>query len=156
MSIQSIKQSGLGSGKFQSVGGVVKKRFAEADFLVIAGGGAGGGGAQPGGGAGGYRSSWNNETSGGGGASESPQAIELGRVYTCTVGGGGARATDDTSGSLYSNTNTNDSTAGSNSVFADITSIGGGCGGADTSTEDLVLEVELLEQLIKVMMVEQM
>ena len=48
MGIQSINQSGLGSGKFASINGAVKKRYSETDFLVVAGGGAGGGGAQPG------------------------------------------------------------------------------------------------------------
>ena len=87
------------------------------DYLVIAGGGAGGcyafGG---GGGAGGYRSSFLSETSGGGGASEDALSLGTG-TYTVTIGAGGAGVT-------YPNT----SNQGSNSVFNQTTSVGGGDG----------------------------
>ena len=90
------------------------------DFLVIAGGGAGAdsngdGGGGGGGGAGGYRCSFNNETSGGGAVSESALSIIDGTSVTVTVGAGATVST----------------TQGENSVFANITSIGGG-GGART------------------------
>lgn len=76
------------------------------DFLVIAGGGStsGLGGA---GGAGGYRTSYG--TSGENSSPEAQMSLNTGVTYTVTVGAGG---------SFNSN--------GSNSVFNDITSIGGG------------------------------
>jgi hypothetical protein len=81
----------------------------QVDYLVIAGGGGGSMG-RGGGGAGGYRTSAG--TSGGGGSAESTLSLDAGTSYTVTVGAGGA----------------ND-TAGSNSVFSTVTSIGGGEGG---------------------------
>lgn len=84
---------------------------AEVSFLVVAGGGSSY--VNSGGGAGGYRSSWNNETSGGGSPAESAVIPVQGTSYTVTVGAGG-------SGSAVS---------GSNSVFADRTSLGGGRSG---------------------------
>ena len=89
----------------------------EVDFLVIAGGG--GGGSDPdsgwggGGGAGGYRNSYNNETSGGGSSAENNLLLSANTNYTVTVGNGGAGDTN-----------------GQDSVFATITSVGGGAGGA--------------------------
>jgi len=91
------------------------------DFLVIAGGGSGGGdfgaGWGGGGGAGGYRNSYNNEPSGGGATSENSFIPTLATNYTVTVGEGG-----------ISNNN------GANSIFANITSIGGGSGGDSPSS----------------------
>ena len=83
------------------------------EYLVIAGGGGGGrsqGGG--GGGAGGYRSSVSGESSGGGASAEMVLSAGPSINYTVTVGAGGASRT-----------------AGSNSVFNTITSIGGGRGG---------------------------
>jgi hypothetical protein len=85
-----------------------------SDFLVIGGGGGGGSNRGGGGGAGGYRTSVG--TSGGGAAAESPLALYIGVPYTVTVGAGGGSATN-----------------GSNSVFASITSLGGGRGEGATS-----------------------
>tara|TARA_R100000655_G_scaffold25777_5_gene52859 strand:+ start:510 stop:1514 length:1005 start_codon:yes stop_codon:yes gene_type:complete len=96
------------------------KRFAETtaadpsvtvDYLVVAGGGGGcdnsiGGG----GGAGGLRTSYGS-TSGGGASAESSLTLALSTNYTVTVGAGGAYITN-----------------GSDSVFATITSTGGGHG----------------------------
>lgn len=86
------------------------------EYLVIAGGGGGrsvssGGGSygMGAGGGGGYRSSISGEFSGGGASAESVFAATPGTAYTVTVGAGGP--------------NTNN---GSNSVFATITSLGGG------------------------------
>jgi hypothetical protein len=59
-----------------------------ADFLVVAGGGGGGNSGGGGGGAGGYRNSFSTESSGGGGSSEASLALNIGRVYTITVGAG--------------------------------------------------------------------
>ena len=92
------------------------------DYLVIAGGGSGGMNYGGGGGAGGYRNSFNNETSGGGASAETALAITQGVAYTVTVGAGGAsQFTLNVAGNN-----------GSNSVFATITSIGGGAGGASS------------------------
>jgi hypothetical protein len=82
------------------------------DFLVIAGGGGASGG---GGGAGGYRTSWVSggantpKASGGGQSVLSPITANFATPYTITVGAGGG---------LY--------TVGNDSVFATITSKGGG------------------------------
>ena len=93
-----------------------------ADFLVIAGGGSGGasGAGGGGGGAGGYRTSAG--TSGGGGSAESALSLITNIPYTVTVGAGGAGY----SASGYNTTRNN----GSNSVFATVTSSGGGGGSA--------------------------
>ena len=90
------------------------------DYLVIAGGG--GGSRYGGGGAGGYRNSYNNETSGGNSSSETSLTLEPLTTYTITVGSGG-NGGNRTAGST-----------GSNSVFATITSIGGGHGSATDYT----------------------
>ena len=81
------------------------------DYLVVAGGGGGcdnsiGGG----GGAGGLRTSYGS-TSGGGASAETALTITAGPSYTVTVGAGGGSITN-----------------GSDSVFATITSTGGGHG----------------------------
>lgn len=100
-------------------------------YLVIAGGGSGGadpsnGASAAGGGAGGYRNSYLGDTYSGGSSSlESPLAITLGTNYTVTVGAGGA--VPPNTGSSWNN--------GNNSVFASITSLGGG-GGNNVNTVD--------------------
>ena len=100
------------------------------DYLVI-GGGGGGAGTQNsgyscggGGGAGGYRNSYNSETSGGGGSSETGITVSSSTNFTVTVGAGGAGG----AASTYSN-----GSAGSDSVFGSITSVGGGYGSADST-----------------------
>jgi hypothetical protein len=101
-------------------------------YLVVAGGAAGGGaydnvsGTAGGGGAGGYRSSVTGESSGGGGSAESALSVSPGTAYTVTVGAGGAAVTN--SSAL--------GTAGSNSVFGSITSVGGGGGGGGNEDND--------------------
>lgn len=90
----------------------------KAESLVVAGGGAGGEGfrgqgsfAGGGGGAGGYRSSVSGESSGGGALAEDPIVLLSGETYSVVVGAGGPRKFE-----------------GSDSRFASIVSIGGGCG----------------------------
>ena len=98
------------SGTFEITSG-----SGDIEFLVIAGGGgASGRDVGGGGGAGGYRSSVSGESSGGGGSAET--ALTLGKgSYTVTVGAGGAGGAD---GGVASQ--------GNDSVFATITSVGGG------------------------------
>ena len=88
-------------------------------FLVVAGGGGGNRNNGGGGAGGGLRTSWAGG-SGGGGASESQASISPGTNYIVTVGAGG---TVGTGSSPYYGT------IGNSSVFAGITSIGGGYGG---------------------------
>ena len=87
-------------------------------FLVIGGGGAGGGTGQAGGGgAGGYRTSWGTgNVSGGLTPVETPITPNLGTAYTITVGAGGAGVANSIGNK------------GSDSIFATITSEGGGPG----------------------------
>jgi hypothetical protein len=89
-------------------------------FLVVAGGGAGnisnGGGA----GAGGLRTSWAGG-SGGGGVSESQVEMSIGSNYIVTIGAGGVQSTANPS-TIASD--------GSDSIFYNITSNGGGAGGS--------------------------
>ena len=82
------------------------------DYLVVAGGG-GGGSTGGGGGAGGMRCTVT--ATGGSGSLESSFGINRGTNYTVTVGAGGAGGTGGGNG-----------TKGSDSVFATITSEGGG------------------------------
>ena len=82
----------------------------QVTYLVIAGGGGGGDFRAGGGGAGGYRSSVTGELSGRNSTAESPLTALTGTAYSVQVGAGGS----------YQN--------GSDSVFASITSIGGGAG----------------------------
>jgi hypothetical protein len=84
------------------------------DYLVIAGGGGGSTNEAGGGGAGGLRSTLT--ATGGLGSLETPLSLSSGTQYTVTIGGGGNAA--GTNG-----------VQGSNSVFASITSTGGGGGG---------------------------
>jgi hypothetical protein len=96
--------------------------FFTTDFLVVAGGGGGttvnNVTAQGGGGAGGFRSSVT--TSGGGAAALDPLTLSTDTNWSVTVGaGGGVNA------------------KGSNSVFSNITSLGGGRNSnSDASTRD--------------------
>ena len=97
-------------------------------YLVIAGGGGGGVGDLGavayggGGGAGGYRTNVTGQTSGASSSAEAALTISTGNK-TVTVGAGGAGASGDNQLG----------TAGGDSVFDSITSIGGGRGGANTS-----------------------
>jgi Fibronectin type III domain len=100
------------------------------DYLVIAGGGAGGGvqnaggyhAGGGGGGAGGLRSTVTN--TGGGGALETVLSPTLNTNYSVQVGAGGTAL----------NSGTMEASPGVNSVFATITSIGGGRGYTGGST----------------------
>lgn len=92
------------------------------EYLVVAGGGGSGGittasstnYSRGGGGAGGLRTSHASDTSGGGGSTESTLTLSPNTNYTVTVGAGGAAGSK-----------------GEDSVFATITSEGGGQLGAD-------------------------
>jgi hypothetical protein len=96
-----------------------KENLSNVEYLVIAGG-SGGTANGGGGGAGGYRSSVTGQTSGGGASAESKLSLTANTAYTVTVGAGG---TYGISGGAQ------DATAGNNSVFGSITSLGGGLGG---------------------------
>lgn len=98
------------------------------EYLVVAGGGGGGWSTTEGGGggAGGYRSSVIGEQSGGSGGSgsggSSAESVFVGSEstnYTVTIGAGGVGQSVEGAAK----------TSGSNSVFNNITSIGGGFGG---------------------------
>ena len=93
------------------------------DYLVIAGGGGGGNRSAGGGGAGGYRNSYASENSGGNQPSELSLSLLTSTNYTVTVGAGGG------GGAQAAGVN-NNGAAGSNSIFASITSTGGGYGQA--------------------------
>jgi hypothetical protein len=87
------------------------------DFMVVGGGGGGSDPSGGGGGAGGYRTSVGTSGStdtfnGGGSSAETALTLNRGTAYTVTVGAGGTRFNDSTS----------------DSVFATITSLGGGGG----------------------------
>jgi len=103
----------------------------ELEYLVIAGGGGGATAwsssirAGGGGGAGGYRCSVEGERSGGNTDPEDKFIIETSTNYTVTVGAGGAGG----SGGYFG-----DGTKGNDSVFATITSLGGGASGDGSST----------------------
>lgn len=110
----------------------ISSRFGNApyaaEYLVVAGGGGAGRGAGPGttsfqqagggGGAGGYRSSVSGELSGGGASAEPVLSLGIG-THGVIVGAGGTRASAQN----------NVGTKGSDSVFATVTSEGGGRGG---------------------------
>lgn len=87
------------------------------DYLVVAGGGSGSGSHGGGGGAGGLRTSYGS-TSGGGASAESSLSLATATSYTITIGAGGSAPSPGG----------NNGNSGSNSVFANITSIGGGWG----------------------------
>jgi len=114
---------------FNSSGTFVANRNLNVEYLVIGGGGGGGAGATDsvstrgggGGGAGGYRCSVPGEISGGGAQAESRLSLQAGTNYTVIVGAGG--------NGMQAGTTNLDGSNGSNSSFANITSIGGGRGG---------------------------
>lgn len=94
--------------EFYNSGLFVPRQNLTADYLVVAGGGGVvNGDVMGGGGAGGLRSTVT--ATGGGGSLESPLSLTA-QAYTVTVGAGGSLS------------------AGSNSVFSTITSLGGGVG----------------------------
>jgi len=116
-----------GTSAFSSpTSSAVMPNFLTVNYLVIAGGGGGGTGAPSpnsvfvggaGGGAGGFRTSYG--TSGANSSAELALGLLKSTNYTVTIGAGGPGTS--TIGAL--------GTAGSNSVFASITSSGGGRGG---------------------------
>ena len=81
----------------------------EVEYLVVAGGGGGGGGWQGGGG-------------GGGGVRTGSTTVSAG-TYAITVGAGG-----------LGNTTGRDATSGGDSIFSDVTALGGGRGGAENTS----------------------
>ena len=102
---------------------ITSRHLIPIDYLVVAGGGGGGYGYYGGGGgAGGYRTSFG--TSGANSSAESIFSAVSSVNYTVTVGQGGAGSSSD---------NTR-ATSGSNSVFATVTSLGGGGGGSRGDT----------------------
>jgi hypothetical protein len=110
-----------GSAESKQSNSVTLPTLITVDYLVIAGGSGGyRSGAEViyyaggGGGAGGYRTSAG--TSGGNSAAESSKTLSISTNYTVTVGAGGSQAN------------------GSNSIFSDITSIGGGRGATYNAT----------------------
>ena len=111
---------------FTGSGTFVPQEDLECQYLVVAGGGGGGGETAGGGGAGGYRSSVAGELSGGGLGSENSLLLSPAE-YSVVVGAGGVGAT----------VNSGRGASGSNSVFASITSIGGGGGGSDSTQAGL-------------------
>ena len=105
---------------FTSSGAFIPSQALTADYLVVAGGGGGGGAGAGGrgaggGGAGGLRSTVT--ATGGGGSLESALSLTA-KSYSVVVGAGGTGGT------------ANIGTKGGDSVFATITSAGGGYGGA--------------------------
>jgi hypothetical protein len=101
--------------------GMGTEAFPRVNFLVIAGAGSGGSGGGAGGGAGGYRTSYG--TSGANSPAEDEFPLFIGTTYTITVGAGGSAPAINSRGNY-----------GSDSVFATITSIGGGSGGGNFGT----------------------
>ena len=99
---------------FRSSGTFRPVKALSVDYLVVAGGG-GGNSYGAGGGAGGLRSTLT--ATGGGGTVESKLTVAKDTDYTVTIGAGGS---EGTTSSPWTSSN------GSNSVFATITSIGGG------------------------------
>jgi hypothetical protein len=100
---------------FTSSGVFTPLQSLDVDYLIVAGGG---GGCYGGGGAGGFRSTVT--ATGGGGSLESALSLTASTPYTVTIGAGGAAGTNTAVGSASN---------GVNSVFATITSTGGGRGG---------------------------
>ena len=105
---------------FLSSGTFTPAKALSCDYLVIAGGGGSDGGFGGGAGAGGLRSTVT--ISGGGAAAESALALAANVAQTVLVGAGGAGATHGVTPGTGTGAN------GSNSVFASITSVGGGAG----------------------------
>lgn len=111
---------------FNSSGTFVANRDMDVEYLVIGGGGSGSirgnnPSANGGGGAGGYRCSVVGESSGGGSSAEPKLRVNAGASYSIIVGAGGA--------GVASNSTNLPGNKGSNSVFAEIISEGGGLGG---------------------------
>lgn len=104
---------------FLSSGTFTPAKTLTCDYLVVAGG-AGGGSYGGGGGAGGLRSTVT--ATGGSGSLESALSLTAGN-YNVYVGAGGAGGT-----SSAAQSGSKKGTAGSNSIFATITSLGGGSG----------------------------
>jgi len=116
MSIRSASQSSIFSNKSTSAQRSQRTTTGTIDleWLVIAGGGSGGmDTASGGGGAGGYL-----ESSSSANVARPSAKIELNRPYTVTIGAGAARSSTYTARA-----------PGSNSVFGELTAIGGGGGG---------------------------
>ena len=105
---------------FVSSGTFTPQKSLSCDYLVVAGGGGGANSDAGGGGAGGLRSTVT--ATGGGGSLESALSLASGTGYTVTIGAGGAGGT-----------RTVVAANGSNSVFATITSTGGGAGGGSVT-----------------------
>ena len=105
---------------FASSGTFTPQKSLSCDYLVVAGGGGGANSDAGGGGAGGLRSTVT--ATGGGGSLESALSLASGTGYTVTIGAGGAGGT-----------RTVVAANGSNSVFATITSTGGGAGGGSVT-----------------------
>jgi len=116
----------FGSGASRAFGFTSGADLLEVEYLVV----AGGGGCNPtiyagrAAGAGGFRTSVASAPSGGGGSAEPPFEAEYGTSYTVTVGAGGPA--NSTIGLSYTQQGANGQ--GIDSVFATITSIGGGAG----------------------------
>jgi hypothetical protein len=110
---------------FTSSGSFIPSQALTVDYLVVAGGGGGGGWQGGGGGAGGLRSTVT--ATGGGGSLESALSLTA-KSYPVIIGAGGA-GNPYISGATPDNT-----TSGSDSVFATITSTGGGRGGSYSGT----------------------
>lgn len=120
-----VESGGYKIHTFTSSGTFAVTGSGTVEYLVIGGGGGGGKGAYGnggGGGAGGYRSSVSGESSGGGASAESALSVTDGN-YTVTIGAGGAGTTGSGAG-----------TAGSDTVFGSITSVGGGGGGTSSGS----------------------
>jgi hypothetical protein len=105
---------------FLSSGTFTPAKALSCDYLVVAGGGGSDGGFGGGAGAGGLRSTVT--ISGGGASAESALALAANVAQTVLVGAGGAGATHGVTPGTGTGAN------GSNSVFASITSVGGGAG----------------------------
>ena len=129
MAVTSMANSSIRDFKKQNTMATASR----ANFLVIAGGGGGGRGnnlgarAGGGGGAGGYRCSVTGENSGGTSSPES--SLILSGTYTVTVGAGGVGGASTYQGTPIP-------TSGNDSVFASITSDGGGRAGDSDATSD--------------------
>jgi hypothetical protein len=106
---------------FTSSGTFTVTQGGDVEYIVVGGGGGGGANRGGGGGAGGYRSSVSGEASGGGQSAEPPLTVTPGN-YSITIGAGGAASAFGGS---------DDGGQGSNTIFASITSLGGGLGRSD-------------------------
>jgi hypothetical protein len=119
----------FGAGSKGGFGRGGKKPF-NAEYLVIGGGGAGGAQTGGAGGAGGYRLNVPGETSGRNSVAEAEIELLVGTSYQLTVGAG---ASSTGAGPFPRPARPR----GEDSVFASITSIGGGTGTPVTSPEQV-------------------